>query len=128
MCNRLLIVDDSATTRAIIKRTIQMAGVSVDMFSEAANGKEALNLLADKPFDLVLVDLNMPEMGGLELTQRMQANPSTASIPVVVISAEPNAASLVQVHQDGIRGYLRKPFTPERIRDLISPLLGVAHA
>lgn len=128
MCHRLLIVDDSATTRAIIKRAIQLAQVPVERMAEAANGVEALQLMADTPFDLVLADLNMPEMDGLEMTRRMHANPATASIPVIVISAEPNVAMLVEMHESGIRGYLRKPFTPEGIRDLIGPVLGGTHA
>ncbi|MGE5609830.1 MAG: response regulator [Bacillota bacterium] len=128
MCHRLLIVDDSATTRAIIKRAIQLAHVPVEQMAEAANGKEALLLMATTRFDLVLADLNMPEMGGLEMTRRMLADPATASVPVIVISAEPNVAMLVQMHDSGIKGYLRKPFTPEGIRNLIGPVLGVAHA
>ena len=124
----ILIVDDSATTRAIIKRVIQVAQVAADRICEAANGKEALATLARERFDLVLADLNMPEMGGVEMTQHMQADAATRGIPVYVISAEPNAERLCQTPGSGIRGCLRKPFNPEAIRDLFSNMLGGVHA
>jgi len=128
MAFRILIVDDSATTRAIIKRTIKMAGVPTDKVLEAPNGMEALRLLAGEPVDLVLADLHMPEMDGVEMTRRILADESTKMIPVIIISAEPNTGRLEQLKQDGARGYLRKPFTPESVRNLINQTLGVCHA
>ena len=126
MSYSILIVDDSATTRAIIKRSIQLTQIPTDRLGEAADGQQALQLLAHGGFDLVLADLNMPEMGGMEMTRRMQANPITRDIPVVIISAEPNAEKFAH-EQAGVRGCLRKPFTPEAISNLISQVLGGAH-
>ncbi len=125
---RILIVDDSATTRAIIKRSIQLAQVPVDTLAEAANGKEAMSLLSASRFDLVLADLHMPEMGGAELTATMAADPRMSDIPVVVVSAEPSADRLEDLKNHGVLACLRKPFTPEQIRGAISGVLGECHA
>ena len=123
----ILIVDDSATTRAFIKRTIRMAGLEAETF-EAGNGKIALDLIAANPVDLVLADLHMPEMDGAEMTRRLLADPKTAHIPVIVVSADPNTVRIDSLKAAGIKGYIRKPFTPESIRDVLNNVLGVANA
>ena len=122
----ILIVDDSATTRAIIKRAVGATGLPVEKYLEAANGKLGLDALAANKVDLVLADLHMPEMDGVEMTRRIFADAKTASTPVVIISAEPNAERIAAI--EGIRGYLRKPFTPEAVRQVLNEVLGVAHA
>jgi two-component system, chemotaxis family, chemotaxis protein CheY len=125
---RFLIVDDSATTRAIIKRTIQMAQVPADTILEASNGADALRLLSGTVVDLILADLHMPEMDGVEMARRVLADPATAAIPIVVVSAEPNPLRIQQILASGVRAHLRKPFTPESIRNIITETLGVVHA
>lgn len=127
MAKRILIVDDSATTRAMIKRTIKLAQVPIDEIYEARDGKNALETLDCVRVDLVLADLNMPEMDGFEMTRRLQANPATAATPVVVVSAEPSAAKFA-ASQPGVKGCLRKPFTPEELRSIVTQTLGVANA
>ncbi len=122
----ILIVDDSATTRAIIKRSIQLAQIPTAKVSEAGDGQQALQMLTEGGYDLVLADLNMPGMGGMEMTRHIQADPVLSGVPVVVISAEPNAEKFAH-EQVGVRGCLRKPFTPEAIRDIINQVLGGAH-
>jgi two-component system chemotaxis response regulator CheY len=126
MSFNLLIVDDSATTRAVIKRTLKMTGLPADNIHEAGDGKAALELLEKTPVDLVLADLNMPEMDGFEMTRRMLAEEKTRHIPVIVISAEPNAADFAK--RTGVRGCLRKPFTPEAVRQAVLDVLGGQHA
>lgn len=128
MAYSILIVDDSATTRAMIKRIIGMADLPVASLFEAADGQVALDVLAQQKVDLVLADLNMPQMGGVEMTQRMRQNPATKEIPVVVVSAEPNIDRLSQLKQAGVQGSVRKPFTPEVIRDVITQIMGAIHA
>lgn len=123
----ILIVDDSATTRAVIKRTIQLAQVPIGNLYQAASGKAALEVVAQHKVDLVLADLHMPEMGGLEMTFELRANPATAGIPVVVVSAEPNQDNLEQLRGVGVKSFIRKPFTPEQVREAICQTLGVAH-
>lgn len=120
----ILIVDDSATTRAIIRRSIQMADVPAANLYEAENGLAALDVVAARHVDIVLADLHMPQMDGVELTRRLLANPATKGIPVVIISAEPDQAKIEALKQQGARGYLRKPFRPEGVRDVITELLG----
>jgi two-component system chemotaxis response regulator CheY len=120
----ILIVDDSATTRAIIRRSIQMADVPAANVYEAENGLAALDVVVARHVDIVLADLHMPQMDGVELTRRLLADPATKGIPVVIISAEPDQAKIDALKQQGARGYLRKPFRPEGVRDVITELLG----
>ena len=127
MTYNILVVDDSATTRAVIKRTIQLAGVPASLY-EAPDGHAALAQLDATPMDLVLADLHMPGMSGIELVRRTLARRATRSVPVVVITAEPNASRLEELKREGVRGCVRKPFTPEEIRGVINEILGAAHA
>jgi len=87
MAYHILIVDDSMTTRAMIKRTLAMADIPVAQIHEAANGRIGLETLATHKIDLVLADLHMPEMGGVEMTRCILSQESTRHIPVVIISA-----------------------------------------
>ena len=127
MNHSILIVDDSATTRAVIKRTIRLTGLATDLH-EAASGEEALALLSSQSVDLVLADLNMAGMNGIEMIRRLKSNDQLRSIPVLVITAEPNASRLEKLKSEGVKGYIRKPFTPEEIRNTLNETLGVVHA
>lgn len=128
MRRNLLIVDDSATTRAFIRRTIGMVGLETDVVHEAGDGAAALGLLAHHPVDLVVADLHMPVMDGVELVRRMQLDTAMRSIPVLVVSAEPDAERLRQLQEAGVAGCVRKPFTPEVFGAAISQIFGGAHA
>lgn len=128
MAYNILIVDDSTTTRAMIKRTIQLAQLPVADVFEAGDGKAALDLLECVKVDLILADLNMPNMGGVEMTHRLRENPGTHDLPVIVVSAEPNIEHLEQLASDGIQGYVRKPFTPENVRYVVTQVMGENHA
>lgn len=123
----VLIVDDSATTRGLIRRALQLSGLPVSEFIEAGHGKEALVQLAQHQVDLILTDLHMPEMSGVELAEAVLANPATAGIPVAVISAEPSASRLAEMRRAGVKGCLRKPCTPESLRNLVAPILEKCH-
>lgn len=128
MSYRFLVVDDSATTRALVRRAITLCGFSDATFVEAENGKVALDKLSQESVDMVLADLHMPEMSGVELTRQLLADPQKREIPVVIISAEPDAKRLEQLKQQGVRACLRKPFTPEMVRQVIHEILGAIHA
>jgi two-component system, chemotaxis family, chemotaxis protein CheY len=128
MAYNILIVDDSATTRAVIKRTIKLAEVPTENIYEASDGNAALEILACLSVDLVLADLNMPGMGGVEMTHNMRQLETTRALPVVIVTAEPNAQKLEQLRDADIQGYIRKPFTPEALRNIINQTLGVCHA
>lgn len=119
----ILIVDDSATTRAMIKRTIKMAQLPTNNVYEAPDGKAALDLLASKHVDLVLADLHMPVMTGVEMAAKMRESGALNTIPVVVVSAEPNTERLEQLKAGGVAAYIRKPFTPEDIRQVVTQVL-----
>jgi two-component system chemotaxis response regulator CheY len=126
MANKFLIVDDSSTTRAVIKRTINMAQIPTENIYEAGNGAEALALLEQFKVDLVLADLNMPVMGGVEMTQKMRKNPAFKDIPVIVVSSESMEKKIALLRAQGVKGYIKKPFTPEQIRDVVLEVIGGA--
>ena len=128
MAWNILIVDDSATMRGMIKRIVQMSGVPAGLIVEAANGILALQQLDVHKIDLVLADLNMPEMSGTELTGHILSDEKLRHIPVVIVSAEPSAARIAELRSEGVRGFLRKPFTPEALREVLTDVLGAVHA
>jgi len=119
----VLIVDDSATTRAIIKRVIGMSELPVSDILEAADGKAGLEMMESWDIDLVIADLNMPVMDGAEMIARMRKNQKFREIPVLVVSAQPDLERMEQLKRDGVAGYLPKPFTAEDARQLIGPYL-----
>jgi two-component system chemotaxis response regulator CheY len=127
MAFNILIVDDSAVTRAMIRRTLLMAQVPVANCYEAADGAAGLEVLNAHQVDLVLADLHMPNMGGVEMTQHILADDAKRHVPVVVVSAEPSTQRLEALKKQGVRGCIRKPFTPEAIREMVNQVLGVAN-
>lgn len=128
MAYNILIVDDSATIRAVIKRTIGMAGVPTKQLFEAANGKLALEVLKNNPIDIVFADLNMPEMGGVELTAQIRASAAWNKMPIVIVSSESMEKRIEALQAQGINGYIHKPFAPEQIRNVIEQVLKVPNA
>jgi two-component system, chemotaxis family, chemotaxis protein CheY len=128
MSYRILIIDDSATTRAVIRRTLGMCGLEVQKVAEAANGPDGLAVLAVTRIDLVFLDLNMPGMNGAEVVARVRADPRTARLPVVIVSSESLDARVEQLKAGGASAYIKKPFTPEQIRRTAQQFLGAARA
>jgi two-component system chemotaxis response regulator CheY len=120
----VLLVDDSATVRAVMTKTLKLAQIDLGELFTAANGKEALVVLKEKWIDLVITDLNMPEMTGAELVDAITADPTLKSIPVVVVTTEGSVTRIEDLKQKGVRGYVRKPFTPEQIREMIIKVMG----
>jgi len=125
MAYSILIVDDSDIIRSMISRTIRLTKLPVHTFMEAHNGVEALDILKREWIDIVFTDLNMPVMNGLDLIKSMKQTVDLNDIPVVVITTEGNANRLNELINAGARDCLRKPFTPEKIRDVITSILGV---
>jgi len=128
MAFNILIVDDSATLRTMVKRTLTLSGLSLGELYEAGSGIEALALLEKEWVDLVLADINMPGMDGYEMTRRMSQKDTTKNIPVIVVSTEASTARIEELKQFGVKGYVHKPFTPEKIKDAVLGVLGVCHA
>jgi two-component system chemotaxis response regulator CheY len=125
MAMTILIVDDSTLTRKAIRRIIDMTDLEVGVVFEAENGAKALETLEKEQIDLVLADLNMPEMGGIEMIYQMRGNDATKSIPVVVVSTESSTTRIEGLLSDGAKDYLHKPFTPEEFREVITRTVGV---
>ncbi len=125
MSANILIVDDSSLTRAAIRRVVGMLELPIEEIFEAGNGIEALDCLRSQQIDLVLADLNMPEMNGLELVEKMKQDEQLSRIPVIVVSTESSTTRIDGLMDTGIRGYLHKPFQPEDFRNIISQNLGV---
>lgn len=121
----VLVVDDSAVTRAVIKKSLSMAGLDIGKVYEAANGLEALKVLEDAWIDLVFADLQMPEMNGVELVERMAKDSLLVSIPVVVVSADPNQQRAEELAKLGVRAFIRKPFRPEGLKQIVSDVLSM---
>ncbi|MDZ4859028.1 MAG: response regulator [Candidatus Hydrogenedentes bacterium] len=126
MSFNVLVVDDSATVRAIIVKTMRIANGNVSEIFEAGHGEEALQVLQEKWVDLVLTDINMPVMIGVELIKHMQANDAMKGIPVVVVSTEGSSTRMNELEAMGVRAYIRKPFTPEKMSEVVEQLLGAA--
>ena len=125
MGHNVLIVDDSAVIRQMVRRTLDMAGLDVAEVYEAANGIEALAELNEHPVAVLLVDINMPTMNGIQLVTRMKQNDRLRDVPVVIVSTEGSAARIKELRRIGVFGYLSKPFQPEQLRDVLATLLGV---
>lgn len=125
MSLNVLVVDDSSTMRAMLRKILQISGVTVENFYEAGNGQEALDLMERQWVDLILVDLNMPVMGGLEMIERVRCNPDLADLPIIVVSSESSQTRITDLEAKGLK-FIHKPFRPETVRDLIVQLLGGA--
>jgi two-component system chemotaxis response regulator CheY len=119
-----MVVDDSDTIRAVLERTLKMTRLPVDEIVHAVNGRDALDKLSDKWVDIVFTDIHMPVMDGELLVDAMNSDPALQDIPVVVVSTEGSSTRIATLRRKGIKGYLRKPFTPEAIRDIIIETLG----
>jgi two-component system chemotaxis response regulator CheY len=124
---RVLVVDDSAVMRQLIRKTLLLTGLPVDEVVEAGNGESGLTELWSSPFDLALVDINMPVMDGEEMIDRMRGDPELREIPVLVVSTERGESRLARLTPK-VEGFVHKPFTPERLGEQISVMVEVHHA
>lgn len=123
MGKKVLIVDDSAVMRKIVERSLRQAGVEVGEVVEANNGVEALAMVKESSFDLILSDINMPMMDGLEFVRQLQEVDNAKDVPVVMITTEGSESRVVEALSCGARGYIRKPFTSDQVREYVAPLL-----
>ncbi|MCE5229372.1 response regulator [bacterium] len=124
MAFNFLIVDDSETVRAVIAKTLHVAGLPINELYQAANGKDALDILAGHWADLIFTDINMPVMDGIEFIDRLGADDMLKSIPVVIVSTEGSQTRIEQLKAKGAVAYVRKPFQPELIRKVVEETLG----
>jgi two-component system chemotaxis response regulator CheY len=125
MSFNVLIVDDSNAMRAVIKKIIAMSGFKIDECWEAGNGQEALERLSSAWVDVIISDINMPEMNGLELLERLKKNELYREIPVIMISTEGSAERMREAFLQGAQGFIKKPFLPEDLRKTLYEVIGV---
>jgi two-component system chemotaxis response regulator CheY len=119
----VLIVDDSSVMRKIVERSLRQAGLELSKVSEANNGAEALALVQENSFDLILTDINMPTMDGLEFVRQLQSVENAKGVPVVMITTEGSESRVVEALSCGARGYIRKPFTADQVKEHVAPLV-----
>jgi len=120
---RALIVDDSSVMRKIVERSLRQAGIELTEVREASNGLEGLEALRESGVELILSDINMPGMDGIEFVRRLQSVENAKGVPIVMITTEGSEAHVVQALSIGARGYIRKPFTPDQVKEHVLPLL-----
>ncbi len=123
---RALIVDDSSVMRKIVERALRQAGLDPLVVHEAGSGREGLEVLNDQRVDLILSDINMPAMDGLEFLRQIAGQNLAPGVPVVMITTESSEEHVRQAIQAGARGYIRKPFTAEQVKERVLPLLRLA--
>jgi two-component system, chemotaxis family, chemotaxis protein CheY len=116
---RVLIVDDSATSRMIIKRCFQMAGFHDVEFSEAEDGLKAISFLEENTVDLVLTDLKMPKMDGTTFIKKIRLHEGTREVPIVVISSMGNDTLEAQLKDSGVQYIIKKPLSPAKVLEFM---------
>ncbi len=127
MALNILVVDDSPVMRSFIRKAISLTGLEVGGCYEAGNGEDALRSLGEQWVDLILTDINMPEMNGEELLRRLEADELLRAIPVIVVSTDSTQGRVERLLTMGAKGYVTKPFLPETLRDEVEKVLGMQH-
>ncbi|MDD2237763.1 MAG: response regulator [Kiritimatiellae bacterium] len=123
MAYTILVVDNSLLARTFMEKALRLSGLPIGEICLACNGREALQVMEERWIDLVLTAINMPEMNGLDLVQTMRAGPALKNLPVVIVSSVRSEARMRELEQLGIKGYVTKPFTPEKLKQIVEGLL-----
>lgn len=108
----ILIVDDSASMRQLVTFALKDAGYEP---AAAANGREALQMAQKSQFDMVVTDLNMPEIDGIELIRKLREQPSYKFTPIIMLTTESQESKKLEGKSAGASGWIVKPFTPEQL-------------
>src|SRR5579862_4904170 len=116
----VLIVDDSAAIRKILLRVLRQAEIPIGNVYEAGDGHEALQALQAQTIGLVLSDINMPNMDGLELLSHIKANELWKNLPIIMVTTEGSQSKVLQAVELGAAGYVRKPFTADQIKEKLA--------
>jgi two-component system, chemotaxis family, chemotaxis protein CheY len=119
--HRFLVVDDFAPMREIIRNVLKDLGY--EHIQEANDGATALPLLQAVPFDMLITDWNMPKLPGIELLRAVRAEPKTARLPVLMVTAEVKREQIIEASQAGVNGYIIKPFAPTALAEKIRKIL-----
>lgn len=123
MGKSVLLIDDSSTMRKIIGRSLRQAGIDFDNIFEAADGLEALAVLEKEQVDIVLSDINMPNMDGIAFLREKANRAAMKNIPVLMISTETGDDIIGEAKSLGALGAIKKPFTPDKVNEVLGPLL-----
>jgi len=119
----VLVVDDSAAIRKILQRVLRQTGMAINTIHEAGNGGEALDVLKGHKVALILSDINMPKMDGLQLLAALKSSAEWGQIPVVMFTTEGSEAKVSEAVRLGAAGYVRKPFTADQIKEKLTGLI-----
>ena len=122
MFETVIVVDDSATARMIIRRCLQIAGCGDSIFLEAGDGAEALKIAQSNEVNLIVTDLNMPNMDGNSLLRRIKASPKLHDMPVLVVSSANNAAKEAELLKAGAFAVINKPVSPAAVAQRLQSL------
>lgn len=110
---RVVVVDDSSLMRQVVKKVIRQTGLDVEEILEANDGREALDIVVKTPVGLILSDINMPRMDGLQMLMQLRQMEEHQDLPVIIVTTEGSDATVEQAMELGATGYVLKPFTPE---------------
>ena len=116
----VLVVDDSAAIRKILQRVLMQTDLGIGKIHEACDGNEALERMTTESVGLILSDINMPNMDGLEFLKSVKSNPVWKNVPVLMVTTEGAQDKVMQALQLGANGYVKKPFTPEQIKEKLA--------
>lgn len=117
MAKKILAVDDSKTMRDMVSFTLSGAGYDVML---AEDGVNAISVLGDKPVDLIITDVNMPNMNGIELVQKLRANPTYKSVPILILTTESDDSIKNRGRAAGATGWIVKPFVPDKLLKVVN--------
>jgi two-component system chemotaxis response regulator CheY len=123
MDSNILVVDDSAAIRKILQRVLRQTGMPIKDIHEASDGQQALEVMKAQKINLVLTDINMPNMDGLQLLAALKASAEWSPVPVVMITTEGGEARVAEAVNLGAVGYVRKPFTADQIKEKLTGIL-----
>ena len=121
MTRRVMTVDDSKTMRDMVAFTLRGAGYHV---TTAEDGRQAVNLLANEQVDIVITDLNMPNMDGVGLIRALRAQPKFRAVPILMLTTESDPAKKAEGKSAGATGWIVKPFNPEKLVEIVNRVCG----
>jgi len=122
MSKIILIADSSTVMRRIIERSLLLAGLEVQQLVEASDGAEALAAIEQHHPEIVLSEIKLDQLSGLDLLRRLREDEATRTLPFIFISSQAAESQVQEALALGAQGYIRKPFTADQVKDYIAPL------
>ncbi|MHB8882174.1 MAG: response regulator [Thermodesulfovibrionales bacterium] len=121
MSKTIMTVDDSASVRQMVSFTLKQLGHHI---VEAANGVDALKKMDLRPIDMLITDINMPELDGISLVKKVRENPAYRFIPIIMLTTESQAEKKQEGKAAGATGWIVKPFRPDQLIAVVKKVLG----